>query len=90
MGLLNVGALVLGGALIAIGFSRARGPWLRYRQLLDQEANVARYEAWRGGIRDSSPTGASVMMAMFRRQALIGAGIAIVGVVLVVAGFTVR
>ena len=68
-----------GVALIAIGYSRGRGPYARYQALKAQDANVARYEAWRGGIRDDSTTGASVAMEILRRQAQIGAGIAIAG-----------
>ncbi len=34
--------------------SRARGPWARYRALKAQDANIARYEAWRGGLRDDA------------------------------------
>ena len=90
MGLLNI-ALWLGGvALIAIGYTRARGPWARYRALQEQDANVARYESWRGGIRDDGKTGASVAMAILRRQAQIGGAIAIGGVVLVFLGFLIR
>jgi hypothetical protein len=90
VGPLNI-ALWLGGvALIAIGYSRARGPWARYQQLKAQDANVARYEAWRGGKRDDGATGASVAMAMLRRQAQIGGAIVIAGVVLVFLGFLVR
>ena len=37
-----------------------------------------------------SKTGASVAMDILRRQAQVGAGIAIAGIVLVVAGFIVR
>ena len=90
MGPLNI-ALWLGGvALIAIGYTRARGPWARYRALQEQDANVARYESWRGGIRDDGKTGASVAMAILRRQAQIGGAIAIGGVVLVFLGFLIR
>ena len=90
MGLVNI-ALWLGGvALIAIGYSRARGPWARYQALKAQDANVARYESWRGGVRSDSATGASVAMAVLRRQAQIGATIAVVGVVLVFFGFLIR
>lgn len=47
MGALNI-ALWLGGiALIAIGYTRARGPWSRYSALRAEDANVARYEVWR-------------------------------------------
>ena len=90
MGPLNV-LLWLGGvALIAIGYSRARRPWARYQQLKAQDANVARYEAWRGGLRDDGTTGASVAMAVLRRQAQVGGAIVIAGVVLVFLGFLVR
>ena len=90
MSVLNVGLWAAGIALIAIGYSRARGPWSRYQALKAQDANVARYEAWRGGIRDDGATGASVAMAILRRQAQIGAGIAIAGVILVFLGFLIR
>jgi hypothetical protein len=90
VGPLNI-VLWLGGvALIAIGYSRARGPWARYQQLKAQDANVARYEAWRGGLRDDGTTGASVVMAVLRRQAQIGGAVVIAGVVLVFLGFLVR
>ena len=84
-------ALWLGGVvLIAIGYQRARAPWSRYQALKEQDENVARYSAWRGGVRDTSPTGASVAMAILRRQARIGATIAVVGFVLVFLGFLVK
>jgi hypothetical protein len=79
-----------GVALIAYGYTRARVPWQRYQALKEQDANVARYEAWRGGVRDDSKSGASVAMEMLRRQARVGAGIAIAGFLLVLAGFLVR
>jgi phosphoenolpyruvate carboxylase len=86
----NLVLWVAGIALIVVGFQRARGPWARYQELKEQEANVARYEAWRGGIRDGNPTAASVAMALLRRQWQMGAGVAVVGVVLVLLGFAVR
>ncbi|MDO8484945.1 MAG: hypothetical protein Q7S35_08360 [Candidatus Limnocylindrales bacterium] len=89
MGPLNI-ALWLGGiALIAIGYTRAKGPWARYQALKGQDANVARYEAWRGGARDDSATGASVAMAILRRQAQTAGAIAVAGFVLVFLGFLV-
>ena len=90
MGPLNIALWLAGVALIGIGYSRARGPWTRYQALKAQDENAARYGAWRGGIRDDSTTGASVAMAILRRQAQVGVGIAIVGVVLVFLGFLVR
>jgi len=86
----NLVLWVAGIALIVVGYQRARGPWARYQELKEQDANVARYDAWRGGIRDSNPTGASVAMALLRRQWQMGGGVAVVGVVLVLLGFAVR
>ena len=90
MGVVNVALWILGAVLIIVGYQRARAPWARYQALKQQDANVARYEAWRGGVRDSSTTGASVAMAMLRRQARIGAAIALVGFGLVFLGFAVH
>jgi hypothetical protein len=85
------GVLILGGAiLVVIGLSRARGPWERYRALKAQDENMARYERWRGGLREESKTGASVAMEILQRQARIGALVAVFGAVLVVVGLLVR
>jgi uncharacterized membrane protein len=87
---LNLVLWITGVVLIAVGYTRAKGPWARYQHLKEQDANVARYESWRGGVRDTSTSGASIAMEMFRRQARIGAAIALVGFVLVFVGFLVR
>lgn len=87
MGILNVALWIGGIILIAVGYLRAREPWRRYQALREQDANVARYEAWRGGLRDGGTTGASVAMQVLRRQARDGALIAVLGFALVVAGF---
>ena len=44
----------------------------------------------RGGLRSNDKTGASVAMAMLRRQAQIGAGIVIAGVVVLAIGFVIK
>jgi hypothetical protein len=82
--------IVLGIAAVAAGYARARGPWARYQALKAQDENIARYESWRGGIRDSGTTGASIAMQLLRKQARDGALIAAAGLVLVVLGFLVR
>lgn len=74
--------ILLGIAAAAAGYARFRGPWAKYQALRAQEENIARYESWRGGLRDSGTTGASVAIEMLRgqvRQAgvIIAAGIAI-------------
>ncbi len=90
MGLVNI-ALWLGGvAMIVVGYTRAKGPWARYQALKVQDENVARYESWRGGVRDDGKTGASVAMELLRRQARIGGAIAIGGFALVFLGFLIR
>jgi hypothetical protein len=85
----SIALWLLGVALVAIGYARARVPWARYRALREQQDNVARYESWRGGLRtqDEGPTGASVAMAEFRRQAQVAGLIAVVGFVLIFLGF---
>ena len=88
--IVNIALWIAGVALIALGYQRGRGPWSRYQALKEQDANAARYNAWRGGIRDDGTTGASVAMAILRRQAQIGFGIAVAGFVLVFLGFLVK
>jgi uncharacterized membrane protein len=90
--LVNVGLWGLGILLIIVGYLRAKAPWSRYQALREQDANAARYEAWRGGIRgaDSSTTGASVAMQILRRQAQVGGAVALAGFVLVFLGFLIK
>jgi hypothetical protein len=77
--------------LIVAGYLRAKGPWARYQQLKAQEANLARYEGWRGTrLRDDGPSAASIMAAELRRRAQIGGLILIAGFVLVFVGFAVH
>jgi hypothetical protein len=82
--------ILLGIAAIAAGYARARGPWARYQALKAQDENIARYESWRGGLRDSGTTGASIAMQLLRKQARDGALIAAAGFVIAVVGFLVR
>ncbi len=90
MGPLNLLLWAAGIVLVVVGTTRARGPWSRYQALKEQDANVARYEAWRGGLRDDGETGASIAMQVLRRQAQRAGLIAIAGVVLIFLGFLIR
>ena len=91
MGPINLICWVLGVALIALGYLRARGPWNRYQELKEQEANIARYEGWRGTrLRDDGPSAASIMAQEMRRRAQVGGLILVVGFVLVFVGFAAR
>jgi hypothetical protein len=84
--MLGLVLLVLGAGMTATGVVRARGPWAQYQSLKAQEDNIARYESWRGGLRDSGPTGASVAMDLYRRRARDGAILAGVGLVVAIVG----
>jgi hypothetical protein len=89
--LVNIALWVGGVVLVVIGYQRARVPWSRYQALKEEDANAERYAAWRGGVRGAGETtGASVAMEVLRRQARIGATIAIVGFVLIFLGFLIR
>jgi hypothetical protein len=86
---MTTGGLILaavGVVLVAIGAVRARNPWARYRALKAQEDNIARYESWRGGLRETGPTGASVAMDMLRSQLRVDAVVAGVGIVAALIG----
>ena len=82
--------ILLGIAAIAAGYARARGPWARYQALKAQDENIARYESWRGGLRETGTTGASIAMQLLRKQARDGALIAVAGFVIAVVGLLVR
>lgn len=90
MGALNIVLWLAGVALVVLGYTRARAPWSRYQALREQDANVARYESWRGGVRrDDGTSGASVAMQMLRREAQRAGLIAVAGFVLVFLGFLI-
>ena len=90
MGPVNLVLWAAGVAMIAFGYTRARGPWERLQALKEQDRNAERYAAWRGGVRASGPSGASVAMDILRRQARTGAIVMGLGFVLVLAGFAIR
>jgi len=91
MGPINLVCWGLGVVLIGVGYLRFRGPWSRYQQLKAQEANLARYEGWRGTrLRDDGPSAASLMAQELRRRARIGGLVVLAGLVLVLVGFAVR
>ena len=87
---LNLLLILLGVALVVIGYARARGPWARYQALKAQDENIARYESWRGGLRDSGTTGASIAMELLRKQARDGALIAATGFLFAIVGFLLQ
>jgi hypothetical protein len=91
MTIVGYGLVALGVVLFAVGYARARDPWRRYQALKAREANAARYRAWRGGSRSEADgkTDAPATTATVRREAQKWAVMAVVGVVLVLAGYFV-
>jgi hypothetical protein len=91
MGVINLACWGIGVLLIVIGYMRARGPWARAQQIKAEEANISRYEGWRGSrLHDDGPSAASIMADQLRRKAQIAGLIAIAGFVLVFVGFAAR
>lgn len=91
MGPINLVLWIGGIVLLVVGYQRAKGPWARYQALKEEDANAARYNAWRGGVRgDDGKTGASVAMAILRRQAQTAGAIGALGIVLIVVGFLIK
>ena len=83
----------VGLILLALGIAKVMAPFGRMQELDRLAENARRYDAWRGGSRtaaDSETTGADVMRQVLRRQVLLWAGIAVAGIVLLVAGFVAR
>ncbi len=91
MSVVGYAIVVAGVVLFALGYARARDPWRRYRGLKAQDANAARYRAWRGGASSAGEgkTGASVAMAILRREIRTWAAVAALGVGLVIVGYIV-
>jgi hypothetical protein len=85
--------LIVGGiAAIAIGILQVRGPLATIRQLDQTQANLDRYDTWRGkntGVQADGPTGADVMRAQMRQRVLIWGALIVAGAVSVVIGLLV-
>jgi hypothetical protein len=84
--------VVLGlGAVIVAGL-RIRAPLAGYRRLKDTQANLKRYDDWRGSRvgPSSGPTGADEMMRQLRQQVVMWGSVMGVGAVLVLVGLLLR
>jgi hypothetical protein len=88
----NLVLWVVGAALIGFGAWQVRPPLARYRALQATEANLRRYDDWRGSrlVNDSERTGADEMRDYLRGRVRLWGAVIVVGVVLVIAGFLVR
>ena len=81
-----------GAVLIVLGAVQVRAPLARYRALQATEANLRRYDDWRGSrlVDDSERTGADEMKDYLRGRVRLWSVVIVVGVVMVVVGFIVR
>jgi hypothetical protein len=86
--------LVIGGlAALVIGVMRIRTPLAMVRELDERQANLDRYETWRGrqtGVDGAGPTGADEMRSLLRRQALRWGSLSVIGLVAVFVGLLLR
>ena len=91
--LLNLALWIGGVALLVGGAMAVRRPLARYRELQATEANLRRYDSWRGGHRgavDTGVTGADIMRGHLRSTVIRWGAVIAAGIVLIVAGFVVR
>jgi hypothetical protein len=86
--------LIVGGiAAIIVAALQMRGPLATVRRLDETQANLERYETWRGkrtGVEADGPTGADEMRAQMRRSLTLWGVVAGAGVVSIVVGLVVR
>ena len=85
--------LIAGGIVaVVVAALQMRGPLATIRRLDETQANIDRYESWRGkqtGPQADGPTGADVMRAQMRQHLIVWGVVAGAGVVSVVVGLLV-
>ena len=89
MGLGQLVLIAIGLVAVAVGIFRIRVTLATIRRLDQTEANLDRYDAWRGKRSEldaGGPTGADEMRAVMRQRVIIWGGVIVVGVMLVLAG----
>jgi hypothetical protein len=92
MGILSILLIAGGIAAIVVGTLQMRGPLRTIRRLDEAEANLARYETWRGkqtGVDADGPTGADIMRQQMRQRLMIWGAVAVAGAVSIVLGLLV-
>lgn len=90
----NIVLWLVGFVLLALGIAKAAGPFGKMQELDRLADNAKRYDSWRGGSHltaaDNDRTGADEMRDIMRRRALTWAGVAVAGIVFIVAGFAIK
>lgn len=90
--MLGIALILVGVAMVGAALYGIRAPLARYRALQATEANLRRYDDWRGSrlVDDSERTGADEMRDYLRDRVRLWAGLALAGVALIVAGPVIR
>ncbi len=82
--------LIVGGIVaIVVAALQMRGPLATIRRLDETQANLDRYESWRGkhtGVEADGPTGADIMRQQMRQRLMVWGAVAVGGAVSVVLG----
>jgi hypothetical protein len=89
MGIISLALIVAGIAAVIVAALQMRGPLATIRRLDEAQANIDRYETWRGkqtGPQAEGPTGADEMRAQRRGRLILWGLVAGVGVVGVLVG----
>ena len=92
MDLLGLVLIAAGIGAAVVGALQMRGPRATIRQLDETEANLARYETWRGkqtGVAADGRTGADEMRAQMRQRLILWGIVIGAGVASIVAGLIV-
>jgi hypothetical protein len=92
MDVLSLVLIAAGVVAVVVAALQMRGPLATIRRLDETQANIDRYESWRGkqtGPQAEGPTGADVMRAQMRQRLIAWGIVAGAGVVSVVVGLLV-
>ena len=90
MGVVNLALWAAGVVLMAFAYGRGMPYYRRYQAYRDQQANVRRYETWRGRPSEPGSSSGELMEAELRRRVRPWLALGVAGFVLVLAGFIVR
>jgi hypothetical protein len=85
----NLLLVVVGAAVVAFSIWRARGPYMRERDLRAHRANLERYEGWRGArptLPERGPDSAELMLHELQRQVRLWIAVGGVGLLFVLLG----
>jgi hypothetical protein len=87
---LNAALWVLGAAALVLAYARGAPAYRRYQAFRDQQANVRRYESWRGRPTEPGRSSADLMEVELRRRVRPWVLLGVAGFVMVFAGFAIR